>query len=190
MSVAYTSGSHHGPDATMIRFTHFAGCAALALSATAANAQSEIYKCLDENGRPQYTNVKSETKTRNSCTLVTRTVSTAPAGSGMPTSSNATAAAAPRASAVQATPANFPRVDPNTQKARDGGRRKILEDELATEEKSLAEAKSKLAEQEQIRNGDEKNYQKVLDRLQPFQEAVDRHERNVSALRTELAKLK
>jgi hypothetical protein len=189
MSVAYTSGSVHGPDATMNRLTHFAGCAALALSATLASAQSEIYKCLDENGRPQYTNVKSETKQKNGCSLVTRTVSTVPAGAGMPTSS-AAPSSAPRASAAQATPANFPRVDPNTQKARDGGRRKILEDELATEEKSLADAKAKLSEQEQVRNGDEKNYQKVLDRLQPFQEAVDRHERNVSALRTELAKLK
>jgi hypothetical protein len=168
----------------MTRFTHFAGCAALAVFATLAQAQNEIYKCLDENGRPQYTNVKSEAKSRN-CSLVTREVSVMPANAGMPSS-----AGAPRANPVQASPANFPRVDPNTQKARDGGRRKILEDELATEERSLNEAKAKLAEQEQIRNGDEKNYQRVLDRLQPFQEAVDRHERNVNALRTEIAKLK
>jgi len=37
-------------------------------------------------------------------------------------------------------------------------RRKILEDELATEEKGLLDAKSKLTEQESVRHGDEKNY--------------------------------
>jgi hypothetical protein len=172
----------------MIRSTHFAAGAALVLSATFAHAQSEIFKCLDENGRPQYTNVKVEAKQRN-CSLVARTVAVAPPGAGMAPSSPGTGAA-PRASAAQATPAAFPRVDPDTQRARDGGRRKILEDELAIEERSLVEAKAKLAEQEQIRNGDEKNYQKVLDRLHPFQETVERHERNVSALRTELARLK
>jgi hypothetical protein len=189
MSVAYTLGSVFSPDAIMIRISHFAGGAALVLSATLAQAQSEIYKCLDENGRPQYTNVKLEAK-QKSCSLVARPVAVAPPGAGMPASSLGTASAAPRANAVQATPAAFPRVDPETQKARDGGRRKILEDELVLEERSLTDAKAKLAEQEQIRNGDERNYQKVLDRLQPFQEAVERHERNVSALRTELARLK
>ena len=75
--------------------------------------------------------------------------------------------------------ANFPRVDKDTQKSRDDGRRRILEDELFSEEKGLSDAKAKLAEQEAVRNGDEKNYQRVLDRLKPYQEAVDRHERNM-----------
>ena len=39
------------------------------------------------------------------------------------------------------TPAGFPRVDPETQKGRDGVRRKVLADELATEEKLLAETR-------------------------------------------------
>jgi len=41
-----------------------------------------------------------------------------------------------------------------------------------------------------VRSGDEKNYQRVLDRVQPYKDAVERHERNVSALRKELANLK
>ena len=87
-------------------------------------------------------------------------------------------------------PANFPRVDPETQRVRDDTRRRILENELSAEEKSLADARAKLAEQESIRNGDERNYQKVLDRLQPYQETVERHERNVMALQQELIRLR
>jgi hypothetical protein len=41
-----------------------------------------------------------------------------------------------------------------------------------------------------VRYGDEQNYQRVLDRLKPFQDAVERHERNIAALRKELASLR
>jgi len=54
--------------------------------------------------------------------------------------------AAPRIS--QPSPANFPKVDPNTQKQRDDTRRKILEQELEAEEKALEEAKKAYAEGE------------------------------------------
>ena len=40
------------------------------------------------------------------------------------------------------TPAGFPRVDADTQKGRDDLRRKVLSDELAAEEKLLAEART------------------------------------------------
>jgi hypothetical protein len=81
-------------------------------------------------------------------------------------------------------------VDPETQRLRDETRRKILESELSVEAKSLADAKVKLAEQETVRNGNERNFQKVIDRLQPYQETVERHERNVMALQQELTRLK
>lgn len=44
--------------------------------------------------------------------------------------------------------------------------------DLAAARKALDEARRKLAEQEAIRYGDERNYQKVLDRLKPYQDAV------------------
>jgi hypothetical protein len=119
--------------------------------------------------------------------VVTKEVSVVPGGPA------GAAASSPRSSAPQAataTPSNFPRVDRDTQRLRDDNRRRILEDELASEEKSLVDAKSKLTEQESVRHGDEKNYQRVLDRLKPYQETVERHERNVSALKRELANLK
>lgn len=146
--------------------------------ALAAPAWGDTYKCVDANGRPTYTNMKEETAGKN-CTVVMREISVVPAGPA----SRPPAAANP-------TPAGFPKVDPATQKARDGARRKILEDELAAEEKSLAQAKAELKEQEGIRLGDERNYQKVLDRLQKYKDEVERHENNVAALKKELGNTK
>jgi hypothetical protein len=83
-----------------------------------------------------------------------------------------------------------PRVDPVTQRQRDDGRRDILESELRAEEQRLAEAKQLLAEQESIRTGDERNYQRVLERLKPYQEAVEQHEKNIAALRQEIFNLR
>jgi hypothetical protein len=154
--------------------------------APASFAQGTVWRCAEADGRPHYTNIKKETEGKT-CQVVTKEVSVVPGGpAGAP-------ASAPRSSAPQAataTPSNFPRVDRDTQRLRDDNRRRILEDELASEEKSLVDAKSKLTEQESVRHGDEKNYQRVLDRLKPYQEAVERHERNVSALKRELANLK
>lgn len=152
--------------------------ACIALVATPwASAQGTVWRCL-EDGRAHYTNIKKETEGKT-CTVVSREVSVV---SALPPS----AAVAP----ASARPANFPRVDRETQKARDDTRRRILEDELSAEERSLAEARAKLAEQEGVRNGDERNYQKVLDRLQPLKDTVERHERNVFALKKEISSLR
>ena len=77
------------------------------------------------------------------------------------------------------------------QQQRDNDRRKILETELANEDKLLQSAKRDLAEQEGIRNGDERrNYQRVLDRLDPYQKKVKLHEDNIVNLQKELANLR
>ena len=82
------------------------------------------------------------------------------------------------------------RVSGNTQKARDNDRRRILEQEIADETKALELARQKLAEQEAMRTGDEKNYQRFLDRVQPFRDTVAGHERNLEAIKREVANLK
>ena len=146
------------------------------LIALAAPAMADTFKCMDANGRPTYTNMKEETVGKN-CTVVMREISVVPAGP---------AASAGRAPASSRSPEGFPKVDPATQKSRDGARRRILEEELRGEMKALAQAKAELTEQEGIRNGDEKNYQKVLDRLQKYKDEVERHEKNVAALKKEL----
>ena len=84
----------------------------------------------------------------------------------------------------------MPNVDPATQKKRDESRRKILESELASEEQALVGARKALAEGEAVRYGDERNYQRYLDRIQGLKDRVAQHERNVAALKKELANLK
>ncbi len=102
----------------------------------------------------------------------------------------------PRAAAPEAERANtprsantdaFPKVDGETQRRRDDGRRRILEQELADETQRLQDAQQALAAQESVRAGDERNYQRYLDRVQPFREAVENHQPNVAAIRRDLA---
>ena len=143
----------------------------------AAPARGDTFKCIYANGRATYTNMKDETKGKN-CNVVMREISVVPA---VPPARNA---------AANPSPAGFPKVDPATQKNRDGARRRILEEELSGEEKALVQAKTELTEQESIRNGDEKNYQRVLDRLQKYKDEVELHEKNVEALKKELSNAK
>ena len=56
---------------------------------------------------------------------------------------------------------------------------------IADAEAKLAEAKQRLAEQEAIREGNERNYARVLERLKPYQEAVDAAQRNLDQARSE-----
>ena len=67
-----------------------------------------------------------------------------------------------------------------------GRQRDILEKELASEQQQLDLARKELAEQESVRAGDEKNYARVLDRLQPYKDNVDLHQKNIEALKREL----
>jgi hypothetical protein len=143
----------------------------------AAPARGDTFKCIDANGRATYTNLKDEAKGKN-CSVVMREISVVPA---VPPA---------RGVAANPSPSGFPKVDPATQRNRDGARRKILEEELSGEEKALAQAKTELTEQESIRTGDEKNYQRVLDRLQKYKDEVEQHEKNVEALKKELSNAK
>ena len=145
----------------------FLGMAA-AVAATASHA--DVYKCVDADGHVTYTNTKSSAK---GCKVLSQDqrVSTVP-GRATP------------------SPAGFPKVDGDTQKARDSDRRKILEQELGTEQQHLDQARKELAEQEAVRSGDERNYQRVLDRLQPYKDKMALHERNIEALKKEIANLR
>jgi hypothetical protein len=53
----------------------------------------------------------------------------------------------------------------------------------------LDRARKELEEQESVRTGDERNYARVLERLQKYKDAVDLHQKNVESLRRELANL-
>jgi hypothetical protein len=132
-------------------------------------AVAETCKYLDSEGHITYSNVPIKNAKKVSCF-------------------DTPAAVAPPPAATPDKPSA--RVNPTTQRKRDDERRRILEEELTREQSSLDEAKKTLAEQEEIRMGGEKNYQRVLERLKPYQEVVEQHQRNVTALKQELANLR
>lgn len=136
-------------------------------------AWADVYKCVDDDGHVTYTNTKPSAKTKCSALSRDQRVSTVPGRA-----------------ANTPSPPGFPKVDGDTQKARDNDRRKILDQELAAEQKNLDQAKKELAEQEAVRTGDERNYQRVIERLQPFKDKVALHERNLEALKKEIGNLR
>ncbi|MGY4828363.1 hypothetical protein ACVNIS_07295 [Sphaerotilaceae bacterium SBD11-9] len=81
------------------------------------------------------------------------------------------------------------KVDASEQRARDTDSRRILENELKKEEDQLAALQKEYNNGEPDRLGDEKNYQKYLDRVAEMKAAIARKENDVAALRRELGKL-
>jgi hypothetical protein len=112
-------------------------------------AHSEIYKHVDDQGKVTYSNVPMKGGVKLNLESPNSMPSTRVKSSSTP------------------SPVGFPRIGNDTQKQRDGTRRKILEDELANEEKLLASSQK----------GNTK-------------EEIDLHTRNVGALKKELANLK
>lgn len=157
---------------TMTRFL----LAASTLFFAVMPAHADIFKCVSSEGHVTYSNIGDKRCKR----LSFDTPAAAPAASSTP--------AKPAARAP--TPQNFPKVDESAQRARDSDRRRILEGELDAEQKNLDQAKKDLADQEAVRYGNERNYQKVIDRLQPFKDRVALHERNIEAIRAELSRLR
>jgi uncharacterized protein DUF4124 len=104
-----------------------------------AQAQGEIYRCPDAAGRPTYTNVKRDTVGKG-CTMVTREVSVVPA--------------TPVARSILPAKATGPVL------SRDESRRKILENELESEQRLLADARQKVSQQ------DIELHQKNIEQLQ------------------------
>jgi hypothetical protein len=89
------------------------------------------------------------------------------------------------------TPAGFPRVDPETQKGRDGVRRKVLTDELATEEKLLADTRVAYADGAPAPLPEERaDVEKYRARISRLRQSMTVHEKNIEALKKELATVK
>jgi len=167
-----------------------------ALIAIASTAMAQIssggatYKCVDTAGRSTYTNVKEEMGSKK-CTVVSREISIvnpAPPTPGLAAKPAATAAPAKPSDSPDAKAA--PRQDAQAQRARETDRRRILQEELQNADKQLAVARQRLAEQETVRSGNERNYARVLERLKPFQDEVRVAEENVVALKRELSNLR
>src|SRR5262249_25529266 len=129
---------------------------ALVACVVAHPARGEICKYQDREGKTYYTNVAPEKGwKRLSCSESGEDLTTSKKGS----SASVSAGRSP-------SPAGFPKVDAKTQKGRDDGRRKVLSDELAIEEKLLAETRKVYADGAPAPLPDEKNdAEKYRDRI-------------------------
>lgn len=97
---------------------------------------------------------------------------------------------APRAAPRPGTAsAGGEKVSSQDQRARDADSRSILEAELRKEEEALAGLKKEYNNGEPDRRGDERNYQKYLDRVAEMKAAIARKEADVASIKRELGKL-
>lgn len=143
-----------------------------------AQSGNAIYMCVDEHGGRSITNVKSEMKGRK----CERQIELAP----LPT----TGAKPPARAVGSPTPADFPKVDAGTQKARDDLRHKVLTEELANEQKLLDQANRDYTDAKKPRAGEEQSSSKYLERVNEAEKAVQRHRQNIESLQREIGSLK
>lgn len=168
-------------------------CAQLALAAGlmfsgAAGAQTVVYKCVDAQGRVEFT----DTNKRGCKALDLPGYIPAPPQRPAPAAPASPSArqASPAPAASTPSPANFPRVDTGQQRVRDDERREILNEELRAEEQKLAEQRREFNNGEPARNGNERNYAKYQERVGQMREDISRTERNIEALRREIANIR
>jgi hypothetical protein len=157
---------------------------ALILMLWVGAAQAQIYRCENSNGVIEYSNAPTSGRERGCKAVDLPSITTIPAPKSAPRA-NATGTSAPTTRTP--SPEGFPKVDGPTQKARDSDRRRILEDELAKEEAKLTELRKEFNGGEPDRRGDERNYQKYLDRVQRLKDDIERSEVNTASLKRELA---
>ncbi len=91
--------------------------------------------------------------------------------------------------AANSRPEPSARVEPGQQRARDTDRKAILAAELNRDEQVLNELKRDYNNGEPERQGNERNYQKYIDRVAEMKMAITRKESDIAALKRELSKL-
>lgn len=156
-----------------------AGAAGAAVAASAADTvdASVLYRCPGNDYRNTITAREAEK-------LGCRKVEGAPV-----TVIQSTRPRAGTAATATAAPASTVRVDPVAQRQRDSDARRILENELKAEETKLAAMEKEFNNGQPERLGDEKNYQKYLDRVAEMRSAIERKQIDIAALRREIQKL-
>jgi hypothetical protein len=152
------------------------------LTALPVAAQSDaIWSCVDDQGHKVFQNVGSG----RGCHRIDGLIATVPG-------TTSAAPAPPRAATPQSTeprvsPANFPRVDRDTQRVRDADRHRILEDELRVETDRLVRLR------EDFNNGSPRLMvdetvasPSYRGRLQRLLEDIQRSEGAIASLKREL----
>ena len=138
------------------------------------SAHAEIYKFVDESGQVTYTNLPRHGAKKLNLE---------------PAAVMESAGTTRKKEVVSSfTPSNFPRVDSGTQRKRDDVRRTVLEAELATEQRNLADAHLAQQAGEKLRANEKTDSWKM--RVAKLKDAIKLHEDNVVALKRELASIK
>jgi hypothetical protein len=190
---------------------------AVGLASPLALAQTTIYKHVDESGRVTYSNRPMKGATVVDLEpLSTIPAFSPPAATG--TDTNAGAKTVEKLSVKPAVAVVTPRtlrttvasIDRNTQRDRDEVRHKILEDELAREEKALDEVRKTLLVEQQnpaliaaVRVAQQAveptpaqqakmraDIDRASGKIRGLQATVAEHEKNIEALKKELGVLK
>jgi hypothetical protein len=190
-------------------------------ASTAAFAQTTIYKHIDASGRVTYSNKPMKDAVVVELEPLTTIPSTPSGNLQKPATAAAPAQSAPEKPEIKpavalVTPtaapaaAKFPSVDSRTQKQRDEGRRKILEEELDREERALEDVRKLVAQEQQnpvliaavrmVQQASEptpaqqaemrRNLEKASGRIRGLQSTAAEHEKNIEALKKELGALK
>ena len=135
--------------------------------------EGSTYRCATASGAAAYFNVPESNGER-------------PARRPAPIA-NTTSVAPSAAPSAAPPPPGLPRVDAATQKGRDELRRKVLQEELATEERLLVESRAAYANGAPAASPEEQREpQRYAERIAKLRQSVQLHERNVEALRREL----
>jgi hypothetical protein len=152
----------------------------LAALPAAAQQPDPIWACVDDQGHKTFSNVV----TGHDCHRIDGVVSTIP-GTSAPA---LRPVPVPSAAARGVSPANFPRVDRDTQRMRDVDRRRILEEELRIEQERLTRLR------EDFNNGSPHPAPGEIigsvgyrDRTQRLLDDIQRSEGSIASLKRELA---
>ncbi len=154
---------------------------AAVLGTGAAQAQSRIFRCGNT-----YTNDANEAQAKGCKPLDGGNVTVVQGTRTQPGSVRATSTA-PAPSASGSTP--IARIESGEQRARDADARLILESELKRAEARQAELLKEYNNGEPERRGDERNYQKYLDRVADLKASIARNEADIAGIKRELSRL-
>ncbi len=175
-----------------------------------ALAQTTIYKLVDESGRVTYSNKPMKGAVTLELDPITVIPGTPAAAAPQKPTSPERAEARMEMKPAVAIVTPIASVDPQLQRKRDDGRRKILETELEREEQSLSDARKTLTQEQlnptliaAVRVAQQaadpspgelaefrKNIDKASGRIRGLQSTVAEHEKNIEALKKELGALK
>jgi hypothetical protein len=174
----------------MKHFSQALACAALLFGGAAAAAQgTTVYRC---PGPPVlYTDsINAQLARERGCQAVDAAPVTVPQGGRPRVTAKAGPAAAPVPQAVASAVARpGERVAAPQQRERDGDARAILQAELQREQARLQQLLAEYNDGQPERQGNERNYQRYLDRVAALKAAIERSTADIAALQRELSRL-